>query len=75
MDNIAEDLLSFHITKVVPLREHKLMETVFKTQLQYISSEIQAYLAITQLIPKRLSTAFQSIQNTKVLNTEGLIRI
>ena len=37
--------------------EHKLIETVFKTQLQYISLEIQVYhnnVAITQLILKRL---------------------
>ena len=55
----------------VYLREHELVETVFKTQLQNISSKMQVY----QYGLRDSSTVLQASQNTKVLNIEGLSRI
>ena len=51
---------------------NKLMETVFKSKLQHISSLDLKYQAIDSY--KIQSRTFQSIENTQVLNIEGLSR-
>ena len=55
---------------------NKLMETVFKSKLQHISYTSLALDLNYQTIDsyKIQSRTFQSIENTQVLNIEGLSR-